>query len=69
MFGLDDKFDICDTITTQNGVEILEVDNINEFGYALVRDYNHIIELLPELKDKINKNGKFLICENTEGLS
>jgi hypothetical protein len=68
MFGLDDNFDICDTITTQNGVEILEVNNINEFGYALVRDYNYIIKLLPELKDKINKNGKFLICENNCGI-
>ena len=25
---LDDNFDICDTITTQNGIEILEVNNI-----------------------------------------
>lgn len=68
MFELDNNFDICCTITTPNGIEILEVDNINEFGYALVRDYNYIIELFPELKNKINKNGNFLICENNCGI-
>ena len=77
MFGLDDDFDICDTITTQNGIEILEIDNkVKYVGQKipkkmfyqqgnLSRDDEKIFV---DFIDKIDKNVKFLICENNCGI-
>lgn len=63
-----ENFEVKSIFTTNNGINILEVDRgEQEYGYLLVRDYGYIKELFPEF-DHPNKEGCFVIEENEEGI-
>lgn len=54
--------------TTKSGIRILEADESDfNWEYLLLRDYDYIKELFPEFEHP-NKNAKFVISENKDGI-
>ena len=53
---------------TKNGITILEVNEEEfEWEYGVLRDFEYIKELFPEFNPK-NREGRFVIVENKEGI-
>ena len=53
---------------TNNGTQILEVDESNfNWEYLIIRDYDYVKSLFPEFEHP-NKNGRFVISENEENI-
>ena len=56
------------TFITKSGIMILEInESENGWEYAVDRDYEYIHELFPEFNPE-NKNARFVIAENDEGI-
>ena len=53
---------------TKSGITILEMNESEDgWEYAVDRDYEYIHELFPEF-NPVNKNARFVIVENKEGI-